>query len=825
VGGFDFTLYDDPDYVTGNPMVRAGLTVKGLAWAFTHAYASNWHPLTWISHMLDVEIFGLHAGGPHLVNVALHAANAVLLFILLQRMTGAQWRSATVAALFAFHPLHVESVAWVSERKDVLSTFFGLLSLLAYVRYVNESKARGQKSKVWFGLSLGLFALGLLAKPMLVTLPFVLLLLDFWPLRRFDAFALRAGVADASVTSQRSGDADIAKAGTRSSKFLILEKVPFFLLSIASCVITFYAQKVGGSVVSLGHNPFRWRVFTAIDSYGWYARKIFWPDRLAILYPLDRQHLLMPFVCAFLFLSVATIAAIKMAKRRPFFLVGWLWFLGTLVPVIGLVQVGMQDTADRYSYFPSIGLFIVIIWWGYELVSSSKLKLALGNCALAIALVALFAAAFVQVGYWKDNFTLFRHTIAVTQNNQKALVLLGVGLSDEGHYDDAMKAFKAALEIGPWAEIYKHIGTVLAKTGKPEEALLQYERAEQMDPTDEAVEFYLATTLAKLGRQGEALPHNEEAVRLQPENAFYQNELGAALAGAGRKDEALKHYAEAVRLEPGNAQYQNNFATALARSGQESEAIEHYQMATRDDPKFADAYSNLGALHAAQHRLEDAARDYSEAVDLKPTNAVIYLNAGIVFLKLGKIDKAVDALAEAVRMNPQSSDALYEYGHALFLQGQYERARQQLSQAVQMKPDNALAEFYLGLANLQLHSAEEGLKRLAEASRLRPNWVDPLNAQAWVLATSDDDKVRNGAKALELARQAVDLTSRQQPAVLNTLAAAYGEIGQFTNAVAAANEAMTMAQQRNQADLVVKIQQALTSYQSGHPYREKNPGQ
>ena len=440
VSGFDFINYDDPDYVTENPMVRAGLTFKGIIWALTHFHTGNWHPLTWISHMLDCQLFGVSAGGPHIVNVLFHAANAIVLFLLLDRHTQAQWRSAVVAALFALHPLHVESVAWISERKDVLSTFFGLFSLLAYVRYVKDSqahktviKSKGEASeseisdslapsggegrgegvlrnpgeialgnqRKAYAFALLFFTLSLLAKPMLVTLPFVMLLLDFWPLQRME------------------------NAGWRSFlppqfRKLVWEKWPAFALAAASSVITFFAQKTGGAVQSMEHFPLSWRVTNAIISYFDYIAKACWPVDLAVFYPVQHNQPPWLLLIALAFLIATSIVAARTIKHWPFVAVGWFWFLGTLVPVIGLVQVGGQAMADRYSYFPFIGLFILVVWCAANVLGQKKSTAILSSAIAAVVLVIFAVTTISQLQYWKNSFVLFTHTLAVTRDNAPA---------------------------------------------------------------------------------------------------------------------------------------------------------------------------------------------------------------------------------------------------------------------------------------------------------------------------------------------------------------------------------------------------------------------
>lgn len=799
VGGFGFVNYDDPAYISKNPMISGGLTLKGLSGAFTETYAENWHPLTWISLMLDCQLFGLNAAASHWVNVAWHIANTVLLFVLLQRLTGAAWRCAAVAALFALHPLHVESVAWISGRKDVLSTFFALLTLLAYARYVDESKAQGAYNKKWFYVALGLFALGLMSKPILVTLPFLILLLDYWPLQRIENVGWRAFL-------------------TPQFGRLVGEKWAWYVLSALSCFITLRVLR--HAVAPLGVLPMSSRLIVAIDGYWWYVQKLFWPTRLAFLYPLHGLPPILPFIGACLSLLVISVAAVLTAQRRPFFLVGWLWFLGTLVPVSGLVQAGTQATADRYSYLPSIGLFIAIIWLAYELAARSKPLLIVAGGAFGVILVLLSTVTVIQTGYWKDSLSLFGHAVKVTKGNDTALLDFGVALYDHDRYDEALAAYQQALQVQPAADIYKNIGSTLVKKGQLEDALTNYERAAQMNPKAADMQYFWADTLKSLGRTNDALAHYEEAVRLAPDDAFYHHHLGTVLTAVGKTDEALSQYAEAARLDPTAAQYQNTLATALARSGQPDAAMEHYEMAIRDDPKSAEAHSNLGALYAAKRRLEDAAHEYSEALTLDPTNAVVHLNAGRIFLKLGHAAEAFAQFADAVRIDPALGDAHYQWGQELLLHGQFQEAREQLTDAVRLEPDNAPAHFYLGLACMELHDFAAAIKAFADAERVRPDWPEPLNAHAWLLATSLDDKVRDGAEAVRLATRGVDITSGRQPVMLNTLAAAFAEAGQSNKAVATAEQAIELARQLGQTNLIPKIQQALQLYQAGRPFRD-----
>jgi tetratricopeptide (TPR) repeat protein len=744
VHGFDFVSFDDPDYVSENPMVTRGLTFSGIIWAFTHFYAGNWHPLTWISLMLDCQIFGAHPGGLHIMGVLFHTANSILLFLLLQRITGAQWRSAIVAAVFAVHPLHVESVAWISERKDVLSTFFGLLSLLAYANYVDKSKVHppslgsgatsSPKSKVWYAWAIVLFVLSLLSKPMLVTLPCVMLLLDFWPLQRMENSGWRT-------------------FSTRQFGALVKEKWPWFACAAFSCVITLFAQT--SVIASAEAFPLKWRLFNAVDSYFWYIEKTFWPTKLAIFYPLTPALVVGSFIVALFCLVIITVAAATTVKRWPFLLVGWAWFIGTLVPVIGIVQVGSQATADRYGYIPMVGLLIALVWGAHRLcVGSTTMRISV-RAAAATVIALLAAAAFLQIRYWKNSITLYTHALDVTSDNVTALNNLGVIFYNSGRNDDAVKMYQLALKIKPEApNVHKNLGLVLAQKGDTNGALFQYQEAVRLNPADAALQSFLAETFVRLGRNGDALPHFSEAARLKPDNAQYQNDLAVALVTAGQRPEALPHYARAAQLEPSNAQYQNNFATALARAGDLKTAEEHYRLAIQDDPKFAESHSNLGALLLLRQQFMEAASHYSEAVRLSPTNAALRFSAGVAFLRM--------------------------------------------------------------------HRIEDAKAQFNEAARLRPDWTEPLAAEAWALATSSDDQARNGAEAVKLAEKAAELSSHQQPTILNTLAAAYAESGRFDDALATANQALLLAKQSNRTNLVPRIEKAITLYQAHKPVRENS---
>jgi protein O-mannosyl-transferase len=517
-----FLQYDDDDYITNNPAVQNGLTLAGLQWAFTTVHASNWHPLTWLSHMTDCELFGLNPAAHHFVNVLFHAANAVLLFALLLRLTGALWPAAFVAALFAWHPLHVESVAWIAERKDVLSTFFALLALLSYSKFV---KAHCRRS-FWFTLIF--FALGLMAKPMLVTLPFVMLLLDYWPLQRFH---------DLQVPAARR---------------LVLEKWPFFLLAILSCIVTFLAQR-GTAVASLELVPLSFRLENVPVAYAGYLAKIFWPADLAVIYPMPVNFQLPPFAVAVAAAVLIVISsAVWMARSRSsYLLVGWLWFLGTLVPVIGLVQVGAQALADRYTYLPAIGLFIMVAFGAQDLVSKFRLPKMLVAAIATLILAACLLVTENQLRYWHDSESLFRHALAVTKNNYIAHINLGVALELEGKLDEAITENRAAEAIAPNRyQIHNNLGNSFDHQGKPVEALAEYREAVRLNPRLPELHNSLGITLNELGRYDEALVEFTNAAQLNAAYPWAHFEMAMALLKQGRNTEAAAELHEALMRDP-----------------------------------------------------------------------------------------------------------------------------------------------------------------------------------------------------------------------------------------------------------------------------------
>ena len=534
VGGFGFVNYDDPAYVTENSFVKNGLNLTDIQWAFTGFHVSNWHPLTWLSLMADCMLFGPNPGALHFVNVLFHAANAALLFGLLLRLTGKIWPSAFIAALFAWHPLHVESVAWISERKDVLSTFFALLALLSYARFVQE------KSRRSFWYALAFFALGLLAKPMLVTLPLVMLLLDFWPLER--------------ITSDSWSRAKVVR--------LVVEKIPFLLLSSALCVVTSLAQR--SAMIALERLPFVLRLENSLIAYVRYLAKLFWPDHLAFFYPLSHYAVWEPVVTATLLVAVSVLCW-RVRRVCPYGLVGWLWFLGTLVPVIGIVQVGEQAMADRYSYFPAIGIFILTTFGVQDLAHRFRPVKLIAVPVAILVLVGCVLATENQLRYWRSDETLFAHALDVNRDNEIAHINLGVVYEKQRRTAEAMNEYRAALKINPQrAHTHNNIADLLDASGHPGEALIEYQTALRLDPDALPAHLNLGNLLVELGRFSEAAEQFDLAAKLDPADPRPHLEMGKALLKQGRDAAAVGEFQTARQLNPDDYQILANLARVLA---------------------------------------------------------------------------------------------------------------------------------------------------------------------------------------------------------------------------------------------------------------------
>jgi tetratricopeptide (TPR) repeat protein len=693
-----FVNFDDGEYVANNPLVAQGLSAQGVAWAWTGFHCANWHPLTWLSHMLDCQLYGLHPGGHHLTNVLLHAATAIMLFLTLRQMTGALWRSAFVAAVFAIHPLRAESVAWVSERKDVLSGLFFMLTLWAYgcyamtndeCRMTKEARmpnAQGGKGNLqystsniqppthrhparWYLLSLLLFALGLMSKPMLVTLPFVLLLLDYWPLNRVMNHECRMKNTLPSTTGP----------------FIILEKLPFLALSASSCLVTFLAQR--GAMKSFEAFPLPARICGALLSCKVYLTQMLYPAGLAAFYPFPLHASTWAAAMSGVLLLVVSAIAWGERRTRPWLLTGWLWYLVMLLPVLGLVQVGGQAHADRYTYLPQIGIYVTLTWLAADFAVKWQVRRVALGATMASVVAVLIICCWKQTAYWRNSETLWRHALACTSGNVLAYVNLGHELFEQHRLDEAITHYQRGLEV-------------------------------------------------------------------QPNNRQFHNNLANALRERGRLDEAIVHYEKAVQIDPDSAEAQFNLGKALGLKGNSEQAIVRYETVLQIEPNFLPARMSLGNALLQQGKPELAAPHFERVLQLR-NDAGAHLNLGLCFSQMGR-------MAEA--------------------RSHYEMA-------------------------LQLAPAEPGIK----------------NNLAWLLATCPVATLRDGNKAVELARQANALTGGDKPLILRTLAAALAETGQFPEATETAQRASSLAAAQSLPDMARQIQFELNLYRESKPFHVGNP--
>jgi len=632
-----FINFDDDDYIVGNTHVTSGLTWTNVIWAFQTGAAANWHPLTWISHMVDCDLYGLNPGGHHLTNLLFHIANTLLLFLLLKQTTGAMWRSAFVAALFAWHPLHVESVAWASERKDVLSAFFWMLTLLAYARFANLSKIQSPKSKVFYALALLFFACGLMSKPMVVTLPFVLLLLDFWPLGR---------IANCKI---------------------LLEKIPFFALAAAASAVTFLVQKTAGA---FWQSPLPLRMANAALAYARYLSKLFWPTDLTIVYPYPHHWPALIVTGAVLLLLTWSVLFILRAKQNPYLVVGWFWFLGTLVPTIGLVQVGAQSMADRYTYIPSIGLFILVVWGVNDLFDLWPERKKFLPLAGSVALAGCLAVTSLQLNYWRNSIALFLHATAVTTDNYVADNTLGKAFERAGQKDRALFLYSETVRLEPrYPQGQFNLAMSLLEYGQTEEALAHLKIAANLTPHDPDIQYDLGTYFLQHDQLEEAAHRFNIALADQPKFPEAHNALGSVLSRQGRLDEAIAQFSEALRLKPDLAVAHGNWATVLVKQKKVAQAIPHFAEAVRLKPGDPDAHFNFGLALLDNHQPAEAAAQFSDELRLTPDET-----------------KAHYRLAQAMQQQNQLAQAVVHYRAALRLTPDFPEAKAALEQILSAIP-------------------------------------------------------------------------------------------------------------------------------------------
>lgn len=665
----EFVYFDDPEYVFDNRAVSPGLSWSGVRWAFTTGHAANWHPLTWLSHMADVSLFGLKPAGHHATNLLLHAIAAILVFFVFQGLTGKSGRSAWIAALFAVHPAHVESVAWISERKDVLSAVFWFATILAYAVWVRH------RSPARYALVLLLFAAGLMSKPMVVSLPVVLLFLDYWPLGRF------AG---------NGGEPFFRIAGRR-----VVEKLPLFLLAIASSVVTFLVQRAGGAVGSLEAFPLGVRLGNAILAYVRYLRVAFWPTHLAIFYPHPGSSITPGEVAAgaLLLLSI-TAAAIALRRSAPFLFVGWGWFLVTLVPVIGIVQVGKQATADRYTYIPYVGLFVAIAWGGASLVGRWLRGRSIAVGAAVAATLALAAAATVQARVWKDTETLLLHAIRVTRNNDLARNNLGNYYNTIGRPADALPHLQEALRLRPNdPSVLVNIGHSLFLLNRLDEAAEKFSQALLHRPSDGMALNNLARVRYLRGDVGEAIRLYRAAVAAQPDWIETRQRLVLSLLVEDRDTDALLELERIVARFPENRDSRLMLDELRAYM---QDARGH--SAGRFRRILAAEHGTLGAGLMERKRNGDAARQLDRSLALFPDDPATHVNRGALFSEEGRLDEAAAQFREALRLDPSSAFAHTNLGYVLYLQGRRQEAIDEHREALRLRPDFPLARNNLEIA-------------------------------------------------------------------------------------------------------------------------------
>ncbi len=644
---FDFILLDDPGYVLNNPLVNKGLSWGGFCGIWTNFTVGNWHPLTIFSHQLDVTVFGLKAGWHHLTNVLLHTINTVLLFMVIRAFTGTIWRSFFVALLFAIHPLHVESVAWVSERKDVLSTLFGLLALLAYRRYTaGPSLVRMAMVTVFFSFSL-------MSKPMLVTLPFLLLLLDWWPLCRFKSHV---------NTLIPNGDTRKRwKTVFYIFSRLAFEKWPLFLLSAGSCIITMAAQCSGGAVSTIDQWPLKIRALNAMTALFEYLSKMLWPTRLGVFYPLPPfGHTGMRVILSTIVIMSMSVLALALIRRRPWWFTGWFWYLGTLVPVLGLVQVGSQSWADRYTYWPLTGIFIILVW---ECASLWK-KLnppGIRVMAIVLLLVAMSALGFTawrQTTYWRNTKLLFNHTQKVVPDNWLAHGFLATSLVRENRLDEALEHYRAAYTLGPkYGSSCNNLGKIHGLRGETELSLEWHIRAIKADPKLPMGYYCAANALVKLGRITEA-----EAA-----------------------------YLKALSLDSAFSDALFNYANMLRDCGRHKDAENRYRDTINSKPDYIEAILNLAAMFASDNKHSVAVQEYSQILLLEPDNTMVLNNMGKSLLFLGRPEEAAGLFARAVRTQPDNADARFSFALSLIGSGKRDEAMKELESAIKINPSHPAA--------------------------------------------------------------------------------------------------------------------------------------
>jgi protein O-mannosyl-transferase len=620
----EFINYDDGRYIIENKHVKSGLSKENFIWAFTQVHSANWHPVTWLSHMLDSHFYGLNPNGHHLSSLGFHIANSLLLFLLLCRMTGEIWKSCFVASLFAFHPINIESVAWASERKSVLSTFFLLLTMWAYINYVQK------KNFARYSIVLLFFILGLMSKPMLVTLPFVFLLLDYWPLNRFK-ISLSNTLPSTKVVSHIKNNL----------LNLFFEKIPLLILVAGSCVITLIAQKSWGAVVSLENVSLVSRISNALVSYLKYLEKMAWPTNFSIFYPYpENGFVLWEVLMSGLVLITITFISIRLIKKAPYLVVGWFWYLGTLIPVIGLVQVGQQAMADRYAYVPLIGIFIIIAWGLPELLKNYLFRKKLLIFLTGIYFSILMTLCWTQLQYWKSSIKIFQHAINVTERKYPSFVgvynNLGVVLISQMKFEEATVNLKKAVELQPnYPESYNNLGYALSELKRFSEADIQYKQAIRLKPDYAEAHNNLANSLSKKSSFNKAIIHYKKAIQYKPDFSEAHFNLGVTLNKSNHSEKAIPHLEEAIRLEPNFFQAHLTLGNILTLNNNFERAIYHLETTIKLNPNNAIAHNSLGSIFGQQKKFKKSITYFKTSLKINPFYKEAHQNLGIALAAMG----------------------------------------------------------------------------------------------------------------------------------------------------------------------------------------------
>ena len=732
----DFINYDDVPYISQNSHIQNGITMESIRWAFTTGYQANWHPLTWISHMLDIQLFGLNPHWHHIMNLLFHIANTLLLFFVLNRMTKRIWQCAFVAALFALHPLHVESVAWLAERKDVLSTFFWIFTMGAYCYYVERPGLRRYLPVLIF------FVLGLMAKPMLVTLPFVLLLLDYWPLRRFGQIIsdqeiqtksnnsifseIRKGKSKGKNTitvkeeikAERSTDSNYRWALLRP---LLWEKIPLFVLAVLSSVVTFVAQQRWGAMVSIEKLPLSARISNTFISYIIYIEKMIWPNNLSIFYPYSRHWQLWQVMVAAFILIAITFLVIRAAKRLQYLAVGWLWYVGTLVPVIGLVQVGEQSRADRYTYIPLIGLFIIAAWGIPELMKKWRYRDEMLVASSSITLSCFFIITWTQVSYWQNSLMLYNHALKVTDNNYLAYNNRGYTYEAFGNYKQAIEDYDRAIEIDPeYAIGYYNRGHCNQNHGNIKQAIKDYDRAIEINPKNVIAYTNRGLVIENLGNFKQAIENFDKSIEINPKYAEAYLNRGNAYSAIGNQKQAMEDYDKAIEINPNLAEVYYNRGVVYAALGNYNQAIKDYDRAIEIKPNFAGAYLNRGNAYLDIGNQKQAIEDCDKAIEINPNLADAYLNRGVAYAAIGNLKKAIEDYDRAIETNPKLAKAYVNRGNAYTDKGNYKLAFENFDRAIKIKPNLAEAYYNRGYSWFKLGDYKQAIGDYDRAIKINP---------------------------------------------------------------------------------------------------------